>query len=56
MITDMIRATIIIQTPKELQLAYKKMESFDNNIKIVKIKNKLSEQLKNITLNIVYFD
>ena len=54
-ITDMIRATIIVQDASELEHAYHILSKIPE-YNIVKIKNKIKSPLQNVTANVIFQD
>ena len=53
--TDMIRATIVVDQHHHLVKCYNMVNS-DETIKIIRIKNKLDSDLKNVSINFIYDD
>jgi len=49
----MIRATIIVNNPSEIIGVISKIEQ-EKKLKILRIKNKLNEKLKNVHMNIMF--
>ena len=51
----MIRATLNVSKPEQMKEAYQILTKIDA-ITILKIKNKLSTELQNVTINFIYKD
>ena len=55
--SDMVRATLSLknENPEEMIKVFEELNNIDN-LKIIRIKNKLTEDLQNVTLNFIYND
>ena len=54
-ITDMVRATLNLKSATEMETAYGLLSEM-KGLQIVRVENRITEPIQNVTLNVIYND